>query len=201
MSRTSRWTALVLLGVGTYGTAFLDMTQARATPGQDLPAGTRTTVQHGPPPPVPDPVANRAANIAQLDAKFRDPKSGIVGSGSLLRFDVTAVPAGVRVFTEVGLMDRRESNYVWRLRVYDAAVRDRPLLDRPYPQQAFTVPTGRRDPTFEETIPLPPGTYRVMVTLYEFHSKTRPDRLFAGDPDALEDQAILGGVKTITVGK
>jgi hypothetical protein len=200
MPRRSRWTTLALLGVGTFWATYAALLQARGAPRQAAPGPPRGATRLGPA-RGGDPAAHRPDPRAQLDAELRNPRSPIQASTQFLRYDVTGGPAGARVAARVGLMERNPAaRYVWALKVVDEADHSRVRLDHPYLDQVFTVAAGRLDPTFDEAIPLPPGRYRVILTLYQFHPSVRLDRMFAGNNPDLPGQAVIHNGKTVSVG-
>ncbi len=89
-------------------------------------------------------------------------------SWSLTSHNVDVVGREVRVSASVALMDRRPipNRYLWRLRAFQGE--DGPLvLDRPYKGQMFEIhPSGEMNPTFAESIELPPGRYSIRLNLY-----------------------------------
>lgn len=89
-------------------------------------------------------------------------------SWSLRSHSIEVVGREVRVSASVALMDRRPipNLYLWRLRAFQGE--DGPLvLDRPYKGQMFEIdPSGEMNPTFAESIELPPGRYHIRLNLY-----------------------------------
>jgi hypothetical protein len=82
-------------------------------------------------------------------------------------FDVTTDGQAARVSASVNMYSQsNDHDYMWRLRVYPDG-QELPGIDKAYEDQIFEIhPSGRMTPTFDESIPLPVGKYRITLSLY-----------------------------------
>ncbi len=97
---------------------------------------------------------------------------GALATGSITKFHVSPGDGVAVVSATASLKDRRKGmNYIWHLTV---ATPDRQTLARQvYAHQVFSVPlAGIFEPTFHDTIVVPPGESIVELTLFAFAKGT-----------------------------
>ncbi len=102
----------------------------------------------------------------------------------------------VHVKAQGFIFERRPNQrYIWSLRIHDL-VTNNLISKHDYIDQPFTV-DGERSPTFEDTITLQPGSYRVCPVVVEITGITDPKQL--DDMKALTPVTILGGGRTVRI--
>jgi len=116
------------------------------------------------------------------------------------RFTTTLNGNKVDVSAKALLFDRREGvSFMWALRVYDGEVRGRkPIVEKIYDHQLTAVPVGKViEPTFTESVELPPGDYQVEVALYAFQPDFDMSKVDERDWTALPTP--MGGRRLVEV--
>jgi hypothetical protein len=141
------------------------------------------------------------ADPAQLEALAHANAVRVPGPTSIMEvasrgFDVRIDGHHVLVSAAAEIYERQGGSHrhVWALRVFaiegePGKLSERPFRSRYYHEQAFTLPAGpaaRMHPTFAEALELPPGRYRVAVTLHSL----QPDF----DPTGLNERTEPGGI-------
>jgi hypothetical protein len=101
------------------------------------------------------------------------------------KLSVDTVGHKVNINAQVQIWDVTGNNrYVWLLRVYPGGVTRTPknlLQEHHYFEQVFTPPVGETvNPTFNESLELPNGSYRVEVTTYCVPPDFRLDKIERG---------------------
>jgi hypothetical protein len=115
---------------------------------------------------------------------------------------VTAGRGNVTLDGSVEIMDSREDRkpMVWAVFVKDPATL-RVIFKQIYDQQIFEVAAGEIErPTFRDTFPLAPGSYRVELRLYEVTPDIVPDALVQPQPTP-HGGMLLSRFETVTVGE
>lgn len=111
-------------------------------------------------------------------------------------FSVTGFGNEVNVSAQVDIMDRRENvAFMWTLRVINEFTKE-VVLDRPYKDQVFSVVPGEQlSPTFDETLNLVPGKYRVELDLEGMRGDSKIEMLKTGK--AVNPHKLVSFSKTI----
>lgn len=124
-------------------------------------------------------VLEQFTNVRADPAQAKNPSAAaiavaeqhLVQSADFKGMDVEAKDGGIAISAKVTLQDKRPNwSYVWTLSVRDAS--DNEVVGVNYDKQVFSMPS--REPetvTFNETVPVKPGSYTVELKLWH----ARPD--------------------------
>ena len=106
---------------------------------------------------------------SQLPLAFTEFPPEMVRVAKLSHLDVAVTGRQVAVSGNVEAVDKVPgSSYIWLLRVYTNDKQRQLLKEHHYLDQAVTLPEGEvaMNPAFNDTIELPPGGYKVELTMY-----------------------------------
>lgn len=117
---------------------------------------------------------------------------------ALQSYAVTPDENGVQVAASVDMTDTvGDKSYVWRLQVFREGEVE-PSSDVLYGRQVFSIhPSGKMNPTFTETLQLPEGNHRVLLTLYALPKGFDLSRL--DEPGISTQVQVIGGIQEVSV--
>jgi len=125
-----------------------------------------------------------------LDKPTRYPAQ-LIATGRMQEVDILAEGTDVKVQATARVHETRPLiSYYWKVRVRDKATRDI-VLERFYDEKPFKPDAVESEPSFAETLQLPPGEYKVVVFLFHF-----PDGFDMGildDPEVARPYIMTSG--------
>lgn len=178
---------LALVGLACLSSATTSHLLGRSREAQTIPHSDRPVSERSERLPNPRSLPNGTGPQGTLVAEF-----------SLLTMALAPEPDGVGVFVAAEITDRRPNvRYLWR--VATSGPDDTVIDDRWYIDQLFTKVLETELVTLDDFLDLGPGTYNLVVRLYEFREGTDIPQAVVNEAGLRDQHLVLQRSQRVTV--